>query len=76
MCIRDRITREKAARIIADVLGTTPSRPESSCYQDVYKRQPYQILINHPELDMPVRSMYTYIDKGLFTARNVGLRCV
>ena len=26
------ITREKAARIIADVLGTTPSRPESSCY--------------------------------------------
>ena len=37
-------------------------------------QSPYQILINHPELDMPVRSMYTYIDKGLFTARNVGLK--
>ena len=34
-------------------------------------QSPYQILINHPELDMSVRSMYTYIDKGLFTARNV-----
>ena len=29
-------------------------------------QSPYQILINHPELDMSVRSMYTYIDKGLF----------
>ena len=36
-------------------------------------QSPYQILINHPELDMSVRSMYTYIDKGLFTARNVCL---
>ena len=26
------ITREKAARIVAEVLGTTPSRPESNCY--------------------------------------------
>ena len=37
-------------------------------------QSPYQILINHPELDMSVRSMYTYIDKGLFTARNVDLK--
>ena len=34
----------------------------------------YQILTNHPELDMSVRSMYTYIDKGLFTARNIDLK--
>ena len=26
------ITREKAAKIVADVLGTTPSRPDSTCY--------------------------------------------
>ena len=26
------ITREKAARLIAEVLGTTPSHPESNCY--------------------------------------------
>ena len=37
-------------------------------------QSPYQILINHPEIDMSVRSMYTYIDKGLFTARNVDLK--
>ena len=40
----------------------------------VQGQSPYQILINHPELDMSVRSMYTYIDKGLFTARNVDLK--
>lgn len=27
-------------------------------------QSPYQILTNHPELDMSVRSMYTYIDDG------------
>lgn len=37
-------------------------------------QSPYQILANHPELDMSVRSMYTYIDKGLFTVRNVDLK--
>ena len=26
------ITREKAARLVAEVLGTTPSHPESNCY--------------------------------------------
>ena len=31
-------------------------------------------LTNHPELDMSVRSMYTYIDKRLFTARNIDLK--
>ena len=37
-------------------------------------QSPYQILTNPPELDMSVRSMYTYIDKGLFTARNIDLK--
>lgn len=37
-------------------------------------QSPYQILTNHPKLDMSVRSMYTYIDKGLFTARNIDLK--
>lgn len=37
-------------------------------------QSPYQIPTNHPELDMSVRSMYTYIDKGLFTARNIDLK--
>lgn len=27
------ITREKAANIVAEVLGTTPSRPDNSCYK-------------------------------------------
>ena len=27
------ITREKAAKIVAEVLGTTPSHPDSSCYE-------------------------------------------
>ena len=27
------ITREKAAKIVAEVLGSTPSRPNSSCYE-------------------------------------------
>ena len=35
---------------------------------------PYQILINHPDLDMSVRSMYTYINNRLFTAKNVDLK--
>ena len=26
------ITREKAARLVAEVLRTTPSHPESNCY--------------------------------------------
>ena len=26
---------------------------------------PYHILINHPELDMSVHTMYSYLDKGI-----------
>ena len=26
-------------------------------------QSPYQIITNHPELDMSVRSLYTYLDK-------------
>ncbi|MCM1244833.1 MAG: helix-turn-helix domain-containing protein [Roseburia sp.] len=41
----------------------------------IYQGQsPYQIVTNHPELDMSVRSLYTYIDKRLFTSMNVDLK--
>lgn len=32
-------------------------------------QSPYHILTNHPELDMSIRTMYSYLDQGLFTAR-------
>lgn len=37
-------------------------------------QSPYQILTNHPELDMSVKTMYTYLDQGIFTARNLDLK--
>ena len=37
-------------------------------------QSPYQIVTNHPELDMSVRTVYTYLDKGLFSARNIDLK--
>lgn len=37
-------------------------------------QSPYQIATNHPELDMSVRTMYSYLDNGLFTARNIDLK--
>lgn len=37
-------------------------------------QSPYQIATNHPELDMSVRTLYTYLDNGLFTARNIDLK--
>lgn len=37
-------------------------------------QSPYHILVNHPELDMSVRTLYTYLDMGLFTARNIDLK--
>lgn len=37
-------------------------------------QSPYQILANHPELNMSVRTMYAYLDNGLFTARNIDLK--
>lgn len=37
-------------------------------------QSPYQIATNHPELDMSVRTMYTYLGNGLFTARNIDLK--
>ena len=35
---------------------------------------PYQIVTNHPELELSVRTLYIYLDQGLFTARNVDLK--
>ena len=37
-------------------------------------QSPYQIAANHPELDMSVRTMYTYLNNGFFTARNIDLK--
>ena len=36
-------------------------------------QSPYQIVTNHPELEMSVRTVYTYMNMGLFTARNIDL---
>ena len=37
-------------------------------------QSPYQIVTNHPELEMSVRTLYSYLDEGLFTARNIDLK--
>lgn len=37
-------------------------------------QSPYMIAVNHPELDLSVRSIYSYLDKGLLTARNIDLK--
>jgi hypothetical protein len=37
-------------------------------------QSPYQIVTNHPELNLSIRTMYTYLDNDLFTARNIGLK--
>ncbi len=34
---------------------------------------PYQIVANHPELKISVRTLYTYINDGLLCARNIDL---
>ena len=37
-------------------------------------QSPYQIICNHPELDMSVRTLYNYIDRGILCARNIDLK--
>lgn len=37
-------------------------------------QSPYQIVANHPELNLSVRSVYNYLDMGLLTAKNVDLK--
>ena len=37
-------------------------------------QSPYQIVANHPELNLSVCSVYNYLDMGLLTARNVDLK--
>ena len=37
-------------------------------------QSPYQILTNHPELNMSVRTLYNYLDEGILTARNIDLK--
>ena len=38
------------------------------------EQSPYQILVNHPELQMSVRTMYSYIDQGIFSSKNIDLK--
>lgn len=41
----------------------------------IFQRQsPYQIITNHPELDMSVRILYSYLDEGILSARNIDLK--
>ena len=41
----------------------------------IYQGQsPYQIISNHPELDMSVRTLYKYLNQGLFRARDIDLK--
>ena len=41
----------------------------------IYQGQsPYQIITNHPELDMSVRTLYSYLDDGILTARSIDLK--
>lgn len=35
---------------------------------------PYQIVVEHPELELSVRSIYQYIELGLLTGRNIDLK--
>lgn len=35
---------------------------------------PYQIVTNHPGLELSVRTVYSCLDQGLFTARNADLK--
>lgn len=37
-------------------------------------QSPYQIVTNHPELHLSVRTVYSYLNQGLFTARNIDLK--
>ena len=37
-------------------------------------QSPYQIVANHPELNLSVRSVYNYLDMGFLTAKNVDLK--
>ena len=73
----DRMYREKLVDSRSGINMTRHERREKDRIISplVFQGQsPYQIITNHPELDMSVRSLYTYLEQGLFTARNVDLK--
>lgn len=37
-------------------------------------QSPYQVVANHPELELSVRTLYSYINMGLFCTRNIDLK--
>ena len=42
--------------------------------QIIQGQSPYMIIANHLELDMSVKTLYNYIDKGIFLSRNIDLK--
>lgn len=37
-------------------------------------QSPYQLITNHPELDISVKTLYNYIDQGVLISRNIDLK--
>ena len=73
----ERMYREK---LVSSRSGINMTRHEM-CEKDsiisplVFQGQsPYQIISNHPELDMSVRTLYKYLNQGLFQARDIDLK--
>lgn len=44
------------------------------CISPLIEQSSYQIITNHPELELSVRSIYTYLDMEILTARNIDLK--
>lgn len=65
----------KSSRAGINMTKAEPAKKDKLVSHLIYQGQsPYQIAANHPELGLSVRSIYTYIDKGFFTARNIDLK--
>lgn len=60
--------------------GISLSKKELNIVDDVITplmrqgQSPYQIIVEHPELGLSVRTVYQYIELGLLTGRNIDLK--
>ncbi len=73
----DRMYREKLVDSRSGINMTKHERNEKDGIISplVWQGQsPYQIVTNHPELDMSVRTLYSYLNQGLFRARDIDLK--
>ena len=70
---RDLGTEKIMVTSTSEVYGTAQYVPidEKHPFQG---QSPYQIVTNHPELDLSVRTLYSYLDKGILSARNIDLK--